>query len=274
MGRPWRLHVPGAIYHVVSRGSGGQTIFLSDADRLLFLGMLEEEVRRAGAAVLSVCLMGNHFHVLIRIGDIPLSVVMQRLLCRYARYFNAAHDSQGHFFQSRFKAKLCDDIEYLITLLRYIHMNPVKDGFVQEPGDWRWSSYHQIVGPIRSTLVAVDETLALLADDPETARKRFRMLLGEPLGDFVPQFDVEVQTKEPPPAAKARRTLDSLAQELESGSGLKLLGRPGPGRPRNLTKLRRRFAADAEREGYSHSEIARALGVCPSAVSQYLQIKF
>lgn len=237
-------------------------IFKDDADRLLFLGILERETRIAGARVLFGTLMGNHFHFVIRVGDVELSVVMQRVLCRYARAFNARHSRSGHLFQARFKAKLCVDEGYLMNLFRYVHINPVRDGFVDSPDKWPWSSYHQLMGPIHSTLIAAEEALSLLARDPTEARVRLRTLLGAPDDGFEPVYDAEFETREPREVIRRRKPRGRLESVMKPPRG--------KGRPRELTRARREFALEAAREGYPNSEIARALGVHPCAVSRYL----
>lgn len=213
--------------------------------------------------------MRNHFHLLVQVGDVPLSAVMQRLLCRYARYFNKAHGRLGHFFQSRFKAKLCTNDAYLVALFRYIHNNPVKDGLVERSEDWPWSSHRQYIGPIRSTLVDVEAGLALLDPDPAMARRRYAILMGEQDPGFVPTFDVMEEVVDPPTTPSPRETLEKIAGELVAQEGVEFIGVPSCRRSLAISRLRREFAHRAEAQGYGNSEIARFLGVHPSAVSQY-----
>src|SRR6185503_15252840 len=92
--------------------------------------------------ILAYCLMGNHFHLAMRVGNIPLSRIMHRMLTTYAMAFNFRHDRTGHLFQARYKAILCLDDAYLLGLVRYIHLNPVRAGLVPKPENWPWSSHH------------------------------------------------------------------------------------------------------------------------------------
>lgn len=254
----------------MARGNGGRLIFRSDDDCRVFLGILEEVVRRARARVLAYCLMRNHFHILIKVGDVSLSLIMQRALCRYSRCFNATHNRRGHLFQSRFKAKLCVRDAYLLTLLRYIHNNPVKAGLVQAPAQWLWSSHRQYLGPIRSTLAAVGDGLQLMEDDPALARRSYRRLMAEEGEAFEPRYDPTPQADKEQAADSLPPSLDELAAALERESGLNFIALPRGGRSREVTRLRREFALRAASGGHPHSAIARKLGVCPSAVTQYL----
>ena len=86
--------------------------------------------------------MGNHFHLAIKVESVELASVMQRILTIYSITFNNRHDRTGHLFQARYKAILCLDDAYLIGLIRYIHLNPVRAGLTIRPDEWQWSSYN------------------------------------------------------------------------------------------------------------------------------------
>jgi len=115
---------------------------MDDNDRRAFINAMHRSVSRAGAALLAYCLMGNHFHLAIKVGVTPLSTIMQRLLTGYCKYFNARHKRTGHLFEARHNANICLDDRYLAALIRYIHMNPVRAGLVSSPEDWPWSDYN------------------------------------------------------------------------------------------------------------------------------------
>lgn len=251
----------------MGRGNGGEAIFDSDDDRLTFLGILEQVARQCGLLVLTYCLMGNHFHLLVETGVIRLGDVMRRVLCRYARHYNKKNRRLGYLFQSRFKAKLCLDEAYFVTALRYIHRNPVEAGLVKSPSEWSWSSYRQFVGRMRSTLVALERAFELLGDDRAAARKRYLALMEEK-SDFVPSFG--------PSIAPARRTvvsapsLDELAAMVPAECRIPGTDGKCRVRSRRVSRFRRQFASLAASHGYGGSVIARYLKVSPGAVSQYL----
>ncbi|MBI2790243.1 MAG: transposase [Elusimicrobia bacterium] len=140
MGRKPRTHFVGAIYHAYSRGVDRRAIFLDDADRRAFINVMDRCVRACGAILHAYCLMPNHFHLAIEVGEVPLSAIMQRLLTAYCQIFNARHDRTGHLFEARHHANICLDDRYLTALIRYIHMNPVRAKLVARPQDWPWSS--------------------------------------------------------------------------------------------------------------------------------------
>lgn len=105
-------------------------------------------------------LMPNHFYMLLQVAEKPLSKVMQSLLYRYTRHYNRRYHQVGHLFQGRYKAIVCDKESYLLELVRYLHLNPVRARIVRKPGDYPWSSHRAYVGDKDSVGIAVDEILS------------------------------------------------------------------------------------------------------------------
>lgn len=103
-----RLNFPGKIYHVMLRGNGGQDIFLSDADRIRFNLLLQEGIERCKQRIQSFCLMNNHVHLLVQVGDMSLSPIMQIVSFSFTCYFNNQQKRVGHLFQGRYKVLLVD----------------------------------------------------------------------------------------------------------------------------------------------------------------------
>ena len=145
---------------MMNQGTGKIDIFSSDADRRVFLGLLAALEVRFGVRVCSFVLLGNHYHLLVRSLRGELSAAMHWLGTHYANSYNRRHDRVGAFFRGRFTSKLVEDDRYLAWLPHYIHLNPVKDGFVATPEAWRWSSYRHTIGlESRWPWLAVDEVL-------------------------------------------------------------------------------------------------------------------
>jgi putative transposase len=146
MARKPRIHLSGGFYHIILRGNGGQDIFLSDADRYRFLLLLQEGTCRFGYRVHAFCLMTNHLHLVLQAGNIPLSRGLQNLSFRYTRWVNGREKRTGHLFQGRYKAVLIDGDSYLLELVRYIHLNPLRAGMVQNPEEYPWTSHPAYLG--------------------------------------------------------------------------------------------------------------------------------
>lgn len=185
MSRPLRIEFPGAVYHVTSRGDRREPIYRDDADRQAQLQILAEALERFDADVLAYCLMGNHFHLVLRTRSGGLSRLMRHVNGVYTQAFNRRHGLVGHLFQGRFKAVLVDGDSYLMALCRYVERNPVAAGLVPHPADWAWSSCraHLGLGTVPVWL-AVDELHAFLlgrepasAGDHAAARQRYADLV-------------------------------------------------------------------------------------------------
>ena len=131
MPRNKRLHIPGGIYHVISRGIERRDIFSDNVERKEFLSRLENVLQKTGAQCLAWVLMSNHFHLLMRTGSQSLSDIMRKLLTGYALYFNRRHNRHGHLYQNRYKSVLCQEDVYLEELVRYIHLNPLRAHIVK-----------------------------------------------------------------------------------------------------------------------------------------------
>ncbi|MBU1670787.1 MAG: transposase [Actinobacteria bacterium] len=184
MARQERVQYEGAFYHVMSRGNDKKKVFVDDNDRWRFLKILGKVVKESGLLCHGYCLMGNHYHLFLETPDGNLSNGMQRLNSWYCHYFNSMHGKVGHVMQGRFKSFIVDDDDYLFRLLRYLCLNPVKDGFVGAPEHWRWSSYSAIAGLSRvPPFLDTSFTLALFSNDPQCAKEEFRSFIAEGMID-------------------------------------------------------------------------------------------
>jgi putative transposase len=148
MARPLRIEFPGAIYHVTSRGDRREPIFVDDVDRESLLAVLAAGMARFDAQVLAYCLMGNHYHFVLHTRQANLSALMRHVNGVYTQAFNRRHAKVGHLLQGRFKAILVDRDAYLLEVCRYVELNPVRAGMVDEPAQWHWSSYRAHVGQV------------------------------------------------------------------------------------------------------------------------------
>jgi REP element-mobilizing transposase RayT len=173
MARKPRLHVPGGVYHVMLRGNAGQDIFFSDGDRAVFYRLVQEGIERFGHRVHGFCLMTNHVHLLIQVADVPLSRSLQNLAFRYTRWINRERGQVGHLFQGRYKAVLVDADAYLLELVRYIHLNPVRAGLVADPVGYPWSGHRAYLGMEAIPWLHTEWVLGQFAKRLATSRKRY-----------------------------------------------------------------------------------------------------
>ena len=171
MARPLRLEFAHALYHVTSRGNRREDIYHDDADRQAWLSVLAHVCKRFNWTVHAYCLMSNHYHLLVETLEPNLSAGMRQLNGVYTQLTNRAHGRVGHVFQGRFKAIVVDKDNYLLELARYVVLNPVRAGMVQDPGQWPWSSYGAMLAPgwmPGADWLATDKLLAYFAPDQQS----------------------------------------------------------------------------------------------------------
>ena len=126
MPRKARIDAPGALHHIIARGIERREIFKDDADRHNFLDRLGAILSETETRCFAWSLIPNHFHLLLKTGLVPIATVMRRLLTGYAVFHNRRHRRYGHLFQNRYKSILCQEDAYLLELVRYIHLNPLR----------------------------------------------------------------------------------------------------------------------------------------------------
>lgn len=189
MARKPRLHIPGATYHVILRGNARDDIFFEDEDRYRFYLLLQEGVERFGHRIHAFCLMTNHVHLAVQVGEVPLSKIIQNVSFRYTRWVNWRKNRTGHLFQGRHKAYLVDVDEYLLQLVRYIHLNPVRVGLATLPGDYQWSSHRSYIGKEALPWLATDWILSQFAPTIGKARRGFAAFVADGMAEgHRPEF--------------------------------------------------------------------------------------
>jgi len=188
MARKPRIHFPGAFYHVMLHGNGGQQIFFSPEDQTRLYLLLQEGVGKYGHSIHAFCLMKNHIHLLIQVADTPLAKIIQNISFRFTRHINSTQERTGHLFQGRYKAILVDADNYLLQLVRYIHNNPVRVELAEQCGEFQWSSHNAYCGNEFIPWLTTDLVLSQFADNLQTARKNYL--------DFVRLIEPEEQLSE------------------------------------------------------------------------------
>lgn len=157
MPRGARRKSESGIYHIMLRGINRQVIFEDEEDQVHFIETLRKYKEVCNYTVYAYCLMGNHIHILLKEGTEELERVLKRITGSYAYWYNQKYYRSGHLFQDRFKSEPVEDEAYFMTVLRYIHQNPVKAGLCVKPEEYRFSSYNEYL--LIGTLV--DNSLAL-----------------------------------------------------------------------------------------------------------------
>jgi len=182
MPRAARLDCPDLLQHVIFRGVDRCDIFRDDADRLRFLQNLSRLLVSLGVECLAWSLMTNHVHLLLRPRKSRLAPFMRRFLTGYAIYFNRRHQRAGHLFQNRYKSIVCEEDAYLLELVRYIHLNPLRAGMVADLDaldHYAWSGHGAILGNGSLEGQEVGTVLALFAKDRNEAIRHYRQFVAD-----------------------------------------------------------------------------------------------
>ena len=142
------------IYHIMIRGINQQQIFEDEEDNEKFLEVIKECKAISGYKVYAYCLMCNHVHLLLKEETENLEQIFKRVGGRYVYWYNNKYQRVGHLFQDRFKSEAVESDRYLLTVLRYIHQNPIKAGIGDM--DYRYSSYNEYIKRQENKLADTD----------------------------------------------------------------------------------------------------------------------
>ncbi|MEK6602437.1 MAG: transposase [Candidatus Binatota bacterium] len=272
MARRPRVFAPGLLYHVIVRGNQRQKAFLDDTDYQVYLERLARYRRKYNYTLYAYCLMPNHVHLLLESSNQPLAKFMQGLQQSYTQYFNLRHHKVGHLFQGRYKAIICQKDEYLLELVRYIHLNPVRARIVPKPEQYRYSGYRVYLEGKPTEVVDPTKVLKILGG--KQAYRRF-VLDGLGEGHKEEYYQVEdqrflgtegfgdklQQEQEKGPKAASKGSLGVAVKELAEHLRIGVEVLRSPDRSWAVSKARTMIAYILVRRlGYGVGEVARYLG--------------
>ncbi len=180
MPRQARIDFPGLLHHVIVRGIEKRSIFLDDQDREEFLSRFTRLLAETETECFAWALLDTHFHLLIRPNLAKLSHFMRRLLTGYAVVFNLRHNRVGHLFQNRYKSIVCDGDAYLLELVRYIHLNPLRAEIVDDVeslANYPWCGHRELLGRTSRTIIPESKVLPLFAKRRRAARQMYHRFI-------------------------------------------------------------------------------------------------
>jgi len=177
MPRKARIDAPGALHHIICRGIERRRIFQDDTDRDNFVDRLGKILIETSTPCFAWALIPNHVHLLLRTGKVPIATVMKRLLTGYVVTFNRRHKRHGHLFQNRYKSILCQEDPYLLELVRYIHLNPLRAKIVKTLkglDSYSYCGHSILMGKSKNDWQDINKVLSLFGTRVSSARKRYR----------------------------------------------------------------------------------------------------
>ena len=279
MARRPRVFAPGLLYHVIARGNHREATFLTDLDYQAYLIRLVTYQKRYGVKLYAYCLMPNHVHLLLQTSEAPLATFMQGLQQSYTQRFNRVHGKVGHLFQGRYKAIVCEKDEYLVTLIRYIHLNPVRARLVEDPEAYPYSGHRAYLMDDGMTLIDSSPVLSMLGG--RAAYRRF-VLAGIGAGHEERYYQTEDQQSlgtrpvaqragqqaAQPSGALPSKPLDILVEELARQIPLDPRTLRSPDRSQSVSTARAALSfVLVRRLGYRVADVAAALGRDSATIS-------
>jgi REP element-mobilizing transposase RayT len=177
MPRKARIDAPGALQHIICRGIERRKIFRDDADKNNLVARLGRVISETQTSCYAWALIDNHFHLLLKTGNVPIATLMRKLLTGYAVSFNLRHKRTGHLFQNRYKSILCQEDAYLLELVRYIHLNPLRAGSVSSMHQldlYRYCGQSTLMGKRNYDWQDTNYVLNLFGKRVSSARKGYR----------------------------------------------------------------------------------------------------
>ena len=286
MARRPRLEFEGAFYHVLTRGNQKQETFRDKTDYRKFLRILGDYKNRYPFSLYGYVLMPNHVHLLIETGKIPLSKILQGINQRYTMYFNWKYETVGHLFQGRYKAILCNKEEYLLTLIKYVHNNPVRSRLVKDADEYPWSSHRYFLKPHTHGIADTQIALRLFAEDLGQAARVYRQFMAQDgisrkelektfdqriLGsdEFVERISDKEQERVLPGKRKHEFGFDEIAGGIQAVFGIGAEELKGKGRGSETKKARSVFSLVARDYGYKGADIGKFLKRDPASITKY-----
>ena len=211
------------IYHVIARGNEKKDIFIDDEDKNKFIQIITNKKKKNEYTLFAYCLMNNHLHLLVKEEEDNISRIMRRINTAYAYYFNKKYNRVGHVFQDRFKSEPVENDSYLISLVRYIHNNPVKAKIVNQPYQYKWGSYLLYLKEQKS-IIDKEEILNFFSPDRAKAIRLFAVFSCQQNNEtFMDYQEVFREVKEITSAKKAKehvsRYLKEKGLQIESLKG-------------------------------------------------------
>jgi len=268
-----RIEYYGAYYHIIQRGVNKEYIFNDDKDKARLLEIVVETKELYDFKIFAYAIMGNHYHLFIQALNIPISKIMHQINTRYAMYYNKKYEKVGHVFEGRYKGILVQDDSYFVTLVKYIHNNPVAAGICDSMEEYKWSSdmfYRRNI----DNIVDIDEFLNMISSNRSKSIEKYIELMEVDnidqgvLMDLYENSDIigtddfiRKIREDKNPRLSLDEILEKVCPSLEEFNLIK-----SGSRLRDLTKYKKEYINLSRKEGYTYKEIGENIGVTTQSI--------
>ncbi len=271
------MEYKGGFYHVIARGNNKEYIFKNDVDKGYLLKQIKEYKEGMGFKVYGYVLMDNHYHFIIQTMDKKLQEIMHGINNKYSKYFNYKYKRVGHVFQSRYKAILIQDERYLISLIRYLHRNPIRAKMCEKVENYKWSSdvfYRKNI----SSFIDINTILEMLSPDRGQAIKLYREYMELQEEEDIKRFEeVKIIGDETYQIMMSTRKHEAERMKLDeiliaTGASMEEFDLiKGGSRKRDLTKYKYEYIKHAIALKYTHREIGDNINIADASVRDILK---
>jgi putative transposase len=269
-----RVHFPGAVYHVICRGNNRESVFDRETDKRSYMALVRDYKEKYAFKLYAWCLLSNHAHMLIEVGDTPLSKIMQGIQQTYTGRYNHFNKRTGHVFEQRYRAFLCRADDQLLATIHYIHHNPARAGL---PGGINnaFCSHQAYIRGSGDSLTDIEVPLSIFAADQQAALSRYREFMipaefrADRLYTTLSNERVYQRGREDCERTWVTVPLSELAGVCSEAYGLTVADLTRGGRHSALAQARRVLVQFCLRHSrISCKELALFLGISQAAVSQ------
>lgn len=271
MSRKPRFEYPGGVYHLIQRGNNREFIFREMEDKEYFLDLIKEYREIMEFELYGYVIMGNHYHLIIRIAETPLKDIMHRINNKFSRYYNRKNKRSGHVFENRYKGILVIDDRYLLSLLRYIHQNPVSANMCENTEDYIWSSDKYYRSNNGEGMVDIDFILNMLSKNRTDAIIAYKDFMDENKKEDISAFEqVDIIGKVntimlDDYLKKEKKGLDEILHEITNDEKIFNEIKLGS-RKRYLSTYKKQFIESAIKANYTMKEIGKNISISDAAV--------
>jgi len=273
MARKPRIHYQGALYHVIVRGNNRAYIFKSGENKEEYKKIVSKYKKRYRFKLYAYCIMDNHAHLLIEVGDVPLSKIMQGIQQVFTQHYNRKNKTTGHVFEQRYKSYLCDRDVYLLSLIRYIHQNPVRSKLT-DGINYQWSSHQEYIGILG--LADANFPLSLFAHHKNKATKRYLTFMDEmetkEVKSMIKEEEIEVDKNI---EERYKIAKDALIKIIEEVTEIKMGRIKGNTKSKRISDIRKLYIKFLKKYTDAASkEIADFLEIGNSTVTNVLNGRY
>ena len=272
MARKPRIHYEGALYHVIIRGNNRAYIFRNRENKEEYKKIVSKYKKRYRFKLYAYCIMDNHAHLLIEVCDIPLSKIMQGIQQVFTQHYNRKNKTTGHVFEQRYKSFLCDKDTYLLSLIRYIHQNPVRSKLTGGL-NYQWSSHQEYIG--NPGLSDVNFPLGLFAQPKNKAKKRYLSFMGEMETKEVESMIEEEIIEVAKNIERHKITKEALIKIIEEVTEIKMDKIKGNTKSKRISDVRKLYIKNLKKyTDVPNKEIADLLEIGSSTVTNVLSGRY